>query len=139
MVTSSLPLGIHPAVLRTDFTDDDAWMSLQTAVQQPSSEGFEANVEFIDDPSVDGMDTHALRAAIPSSYHHTFLIVADRETFATAAHHLLVLDVHSGGTDEFRTDPAGVQAIENNLAIANMDFRDFAAAAQSAGGVFTGF
>ena len=39
----------------------------------------EANVEFIDDPSVDGMDTQALRAGIPSSYAHTFLIVADRD------------------------------------------------------------
>jgi hypothetical protein len=139
MVTSSVPLANSPAVLRADFSDDEAWRSLQAAVQQPSPEGFEANVEFIDDPSVEEMDTEALRAAIPSSYSYSFLVIAGRDTFADAARPLLILDLQPGGTDEFRTVPAGVQAIENNLSLANMDFRDFADTARASGGVFTGF
>jgi hypothetical protein len=44
----------------------------------------------------------------------------------------------SGVGGEFRALPSEVQAIENNLSIANMDFGDFASTVDG-GGVFRGF
>jgi hypothetical protein len=54
-------------------------------------------------------------------------------------HPLVVIDLHEEHASEpFRSVPRGVQAIENNLLIANLDFRDFATAVDEHG-VFRGF
>ena len=129
-------------VLRTDFSDKSAWDAVRDQIQQPSAEGFMANVEFIDDRVFDGLDKQQLLAAVPKDYPHTFVIVVDRQTLSDAERPLLVVNLYDGlGSEvgeEFRTLPSEIQAIENNLSIANMDFADFAGAVDRAG-VFRGF
>jgi len=46
--------------------------------------------------------------------------------------------LYEGSGREFRAVPSQIQAIENNLSIANMDFEEFAESADESG-VFRGF
>jgi hypothetical protein len=39
-----------PLVIGTDFTDDEAWKAVGTAIRQPSEDDFLACVEFLDEP-----------------------------------------------------------------------------------------
>jgi hypothetical protein len=55
-----------------------------------------------------------------------------------AEHPFLVLDLLDERGRSFRALPREIQAIENNLSIANMDFSEFADSAGS-DGVFRGF
>jgi len=137
-----LPVTNASPVLRTDFSDQAAWEAVRDQIQRPSAEGFLANVEFIDDRVFDGLNKQQLLAAVPKDYPHTFIIVVDRRTLSDAERPLLVVNLYDGlGSEvgeEFLTLPSEIQAIENNLSIANMDFADFAGAVDS-GGVFRGF
>ncbi|WP_374558264.1 hypothetical protein [Micromonospora sp. RHAY321] len=66
-------------------------------------------------------------------------VVVDAVTVSLSERPLLVVNLNEGyETGPFRALPRQVQAIENNLSIANMDFHEFA---RSAGpdGVFRGF
>src|SRR5436190_13043794 len=59
-------------------------------------------------------------------------------TIRTQDHSVLVISLYEGSGDQFRAVPSAVQAIENNLSIANMDFEEFAGAVDSSG-IFRGF
>lgn len=137
-----LPATNASPVLRTDFSDDATWEAICDEMQQPSSEGFEAHVELIDDPKFDGLSKEQLLAAVPKDYPHAFIIVVDRKAITDKEHPVLIVNLCDGlGSEvgaEFRSLPSEVHAIENNLSIANMDFGDFAGAVD-ANGVYRGF
>lgn len=101
-----------------------------------------AAVEFVDDDTFAGMDEDAIVASLPGRYPHSFphpvLFVVDALTAASADHPVLVVDLHERPESSFRSTPRGIQAIENNLSIANMDFAEFAAAVDD-DGVYRGF
>ncbi len=69
---------------------------------------------------------------------HSFVIVVDRTAITHPEHAVLVIDLFADANPTLRALPSTVQAIENNLSIANMDFEEFAAAAED-DGVFRGF
>ena len=66
------------------------------------------------------------------------MIIVDRTAITHPEHALLVLDLFEESGQIFRALPAAVQAIENNLSIANMDFAEFAENCDPEG-VFRGF
>jgi hypothetical protein len=130
-------------VVRVDFSDDAVWAQLKDEVLSPTVEGFGANVEFVEDRALAGLDETALVGAMPklypSRYEHPVIFVVDSATISLPEHPLLVIDLQEEDACEpFRSTPRQVQAIENNLSIANMDFDDFADAADG-DGVFRGF
>ena len=138
-----LPTTSDATVLRTDFSDQAAWEAVRDAIRRPSPEGFEAYVEFVDDKAFAGWTTRQLLAAVPAGYPHAFVVVVDRKAIADPQHPLLVVNLCDDGRGsaagaEFRALPAQVQSIENNLSIANMDFAEFASAADP-DGVLRGF
>jgi hypothetical protein len=136
-----LPITSDSPVLRTDFSDQPSWEAVCEAIGQPSDEGFQAYVEFIDDRAFEGLTKQQLLAAIPAEYPHTFIIVVDRKSISDAEHPLLVVNLYDGlGSEvgeEFRALPSQIHAIQNNLSIANVDFSDFAGAVDG-DGVFRG-
>ena len=138
----NLPETSDSPVLRTDFSDDAAWEAVCDEIRQPSAEGFEAYVEFIDDRAFEGLSKQPLLAAIPEGYPHTFIIIVDHKAISDAEHSVLVVNLYDGlGSEagaEFRALPSEIQGIQNNLSIANMDFAEFAGAVDSEG-VFRGF
>ena len=123
-------------LLRTDFSDQEAWDAIRKEVMEPV-DGFYANVDFIDDPEFAGITTDALISLIPRTMRHSFIVVADKEAMQ-GEHLLLVVDLLREQGREFRAEPSQIQGIENNLSISNMDFAEFAENCDPEG-VFRGF
>src|SRR4051794_849582 len=91
-----LPTTNASPVLRTDFSDNATWEAICEEMQQPSSEGFEAHVELIDDPQFDGLSKQQLLAAVPIDYPHTFVVVVDRKAIVDKDHPVLVVNLYDG-------------------------------------------
>jgi hypothetical protein len=130
-------------VIRADFSGGALWEELQDEIRRPTEEGLQANVEFVEDQTLADLDETTLVAAFPrrfpSDYRHSVIFVVNAVTVSSAEHPLLVIDLHEEEGDRpFRCLPRQVQAIENNLSISNMDFFEFARAAD-ADGIFRGF
>ena len=129
-------------VLRTDFADQAVWARLKKEMVSPTEEGFTAAVEFVDDDAFAGFDEDAIVRSLPGRYPHSFphpvLFVVDALTVGSADHPVLVIDLHDKPEPSFRSVPRGIQAIENNLSIANMDFAEFATAVDD-DGIYRGF
>lgn len=134
--------GILPAtpcalVLRTDFSDDAAWDAVCAASAAESPEGFSASLSFVSDPAFAGMTVEQVAALTTASY-RTFLFIVDRVTITDPEMPLAVVDVHDQPGRWFRVVPGRTWSIENNLSLANMNFREFADHADP-DGVFRGF
>jgi hypothetical protein len=134
-----IPQTEHALVLRTDFSDQTAWDEICTEIQKPVGIlRFRAYVEFLDDVAYTDITTDQLLRLIPHDYNHSFIIVADRTAMTHADHPLQIIELFWQPGQELRALPSQVQAIENNLSIANMDFEEFAEAVDP-DGVFRGF
>lgn len=129
-------------VLRTDFADGALWERLKAEITSPNEEGFLPTVEFVNDRRFDGVGESDVIAGLPGRYPHAYphpvLFVVDAVTAGSPEHPILVLDAHDEPEPPFRSTPRGIQSIENNLSIANMDFEEFAAAVDP-DGIFRGF
>jgi hypothetical protein len=131
-----LPESNQALVVRADFSDDAAWATVCSIIRAPV-DGFFAYVDFVDDPAFDGVTVDQL-VELGRDVSRSFLIVADATTMTDAERSLLIIDVFEEPGTTFRAIPSQIQGIENNLSIANMDFREFAESAD-ADGVFRGF
>ena len=121
-----LPKSDNSLLLRTDFTDEAAWTALCEAAQEESDEGFQARVDCISDLAYDGLTVKQLVALAPKGGDHSFAFVVDRISLTNPEHPVLVVDLYHEPGRTFRVIPSEMWAIENNLAISNMDFFDFA-------------
>lgn len=134
-----LPRSQAALVIRTDFSNDEAWEAIGAAILQPTEEGFGAQVEFVDDGAYRGVTKQQLVKLIPQDDQRPFFfMIVDDVTVRSPEHPILVVDLWREPGREFRAVPAAVQAVENNLSIANMDFAEFADSVD-ADGVFRGF
>jgi hypothetical protein len=125
-------------LVRTDFTDDSAWEQVSSEAQQETADGFRAYVEVVSDPAFDGLSWEAVKAAVPADDDEgAVLFIADSATFASGGHPILVVDLLED-RPPFRCIPSQLWSVENNLSIANMDWEEFADAADDAG-IFRGF
>ena len=138
----SVPRTEYAAVIRTDFTDGNAWKSICEAIVKPvvliPGYEFRANVDFVDEPFLGGLSLEELLRLIPKSYPHTFLFVVDHMALSHPDQPILVVDLYTEPGRTFRVIPSELGSIENNLSIANMDFAEFADAVDI-DGVFRGF
>ena len=133
-----LPSSGNPPVVRTDFSNEDAWSDIRRVIGAPVGEHrFLANVNFVDDREYEEAGKEALLPLLEAARpHHGFAMLVDHAAIVRPDHPLLVIDVESGR--EFRAIPGTVQSIENNLSLGNMDFEEFADSVD-ADGVFCGF
>jgi hypothetical protein len=131
-----IPTTDNTPLFRTGFRDDAAWVALCVAVETPNADGFQAYISLIDDPAFADADPAVLIANSQSAPPHALIILADTGAFQAPEHPLLCIDWHTGRG--LRVIASELWSIENNLSIANMDFADFANAADS-DGVFRGF
>ena len=124
-------------VLRTDFTDDAAWSRVCSEIQEPVGE-FQAYVECVSDREYDGVQPDQLVALAALGPYRGYVFVVDRTTLTHAEHPVLVVDLDDEPGRTFRVVPRRMWSVENNLSLANMDFRDFADSVD-ADGIFRGF
>lgn len=129
----------NPLVLRIDFSSQAAWEAICAEIQKPVGIfRFRANVEFLDNTEYKDITKEQLLGLVPQDYNHSFLVVVDQPAISHPDHPLLIVDLYRGFGNEFRAIPSQIQAIENNLSIANMDFEEFAEAVDE-DGIFRGF
>jgi hypothetical protein len=125
-------------VIRTDFTDEATWKQIQRGVAATNTMGFSANVRFINEKQYSGLTGQEILQRVPGLNEYGCIFVADATAMSAVEHHLLVLDPADPQGKTFRVIPSEAWGVENNLAIANMDYSEFVDAADP-DGVFRGF
>jgi Domain of unknown function (DUF6924) len=132
-----LPATSKSLVLRTDFSDAPTWEQICAAIQQPQTEDkFQAMVECISDPAFAGLTPENLVSLSESD--RSFVFLVDSETISNREHPVLAVDLFHDPGRTFRVIPSEMWGVENNLSLSNMDFFEFADAADE-DGVFRGF
>jgi hypothetical protein len=132
-------------LIRTDFSDDDAWRAVCQAACALDPDGFQAQLGLVDDRQLDGAAVEALLELVDREY----FFVADTRTIANPEHAILVVNNVDPFEDDdpeftvargetFRVIPSKVWGPQNNLEAANMDFVEFASSTDD-DGVFRGF
>jgi hypothetical protein len=123
-----LPEPKSAVVVRTDFSDDQAYEALRNELLAPvGPERFVAHLVFLSDARYKGCTPKQLTAAAPKGEDKRgFLFVIDTVAITSKEHHVLVLDTHDKPGRWFRAIPRMVQSIENNLEILNIFFHEFA-------------
>jgi len=98
---------------------------------------FYAHVEFLENADLRNLSKEDLLARVPADDNHSFLIAVDSTAIAHPDFPIMVIDVRAVRGRRFRAIAAEIQAIENNLSIANMDFFEFAGSVDKEG-IFRG-
>lgn len=146
--------GCTPLV-RTDFSDDSAWARIVRAAMAPVDFGgdgsrdaddlgvgdndYVPNISAVDDSTFEGITGDSLGGSWPEGDVVGYVLLADRASVADLHDLTLIyVDLYDQPGRSFRCAVSEIASIEANLAIANMDFEDFA---DSIGpdGVFRGF
>jgi hypothetical protein len=136
-----IPQTPDPVVVRTDFENQQAWDAICEVIRAPVHEGnetFHSYVEFIESAEYRDLSVEELLQTLPPDYEHNLLFVVDGTCVSKPDFPILVVDLCKSRGRSFRAVPTQIQSIENNLSIANMDFEEFAEAADE-NGIFRGF
>ncbi|MEQ3553383.1 hypothetical protein WIS52_23175 [Pseudonocardia nematodicida] len=136
----SLPAVGGTALIRTDFSDDDAWEAARTRLTVPDVSGFSADLGVIDELRfAEATATALLELATPAwARGRSCLFVVDAVTLSSSELPVLVLGLRDDDRGRtFRAAGDQVAQLEINLALSNMDFSEFARATED--GVHRGF
>ncbi len=129
--------GENTLVLRTDFSDDAAWKSLCTNIQNPDDE-FGASVDFVSHPKYDGLSVAQIHSLFSKDSPLSFAFIIDRIALSHPDRPILVINLHDKSGRTFRVIPSELGNVENNLSLGNMGFDEFANAVDKEG-IFRGF
>jgi len=139
---SFLPTSAMPFI-RADFADEETWKEIKRLVARPNEQGYVANVGYVEDRTLAGLDEAALvkrfPKVYPEEYYHPVVFVADAAAMSPPDYPILVLNLNKrDDAPPFRSVPREIGSLEANLSLSNMDFYEFARGA-GADGVFRGF
>lgn len=132
------PADLTTLVLRTDFRDDAAWEALRAALD--AADGLSCATR-VSDPQFAGVGIAALlaeEAAAAEDEAVCEVFLADATTLADPEHRLLAVDLSTEPGRTVRIPARRYPDMSANLSIANMDFAEFADAADLSG-TFRGF
>jgi hypothetical protein len=130
----SFPSTEDPLVLRTDYSNDEAWESIRRQIITPQlPDGFMAYVAFAEHPGLERRTEPQVIAASRKGYEHLIIFIVDSTTLHHPEHPILCLGLKSDEGKRVRVIPAEMWAIQNNLTIANMDFESFSESADHDG------
>ncbi|MGW4222783.1 DUF6924 domain-containing protein [Streptomyces bauhiniae] len=131
-------------VIRTDYTDEPAWLALMATLPQQ-------HIHFIDAPSWSGATVDDVLTATRDADDLSVVFLADTTTMRSAPPTLLALTTLTRDDCEddedyarltesgpsFRTTPTGIPDIHANLTLGNLGFEEYAAwAGESPDGVY---
>ncbi|GAA0330508.1 hypothetical protein NE235_21315 [Actinoallomurus spadix] len=131
---------MYPLVIRTDFTDDDAWNRVVEQLRMPWVDDEPVTPYLVSDPRyADASIERVLkdvRTAMPGSSRPTAIFITDSTTMRGPDHPLLAVSTEwdgepfeedeEGFVTQFRLLPNAAIEISTNLGLANMDWEDFA-------------
>lgn len=124
-------------LLRTDFSDDAGWVALCALLREPV-DGFEAEFSCVSDHVFDGLAEGDIARLTHEDGEAYYALLADAEAISGSEHSVLAVDMSEDSRRMFRVIPSEVYDFLANLEIGNLDFHDFAEAADE-DGVFRGF
>jgi hypothetical protein len=140
MVTLLHPDDLTSLVIRTEFGDDVAWEMLQAAIDSSHEQAYRF-ATYVSDPAFAGVTVQALvhtDSAASEDRKVAYLFVADETCLTDREHRLLAVDLHTEPGRTFRVPPRWFAEVSANLSITNMDFAEFADAADDSS-TFRGF
>ncbi len=106
-----------------------------------TAQNLTATGTVIDDVDYAGLSVAQLIELKPSGEQrgeHSFAFLADATSHTNPEHPILVVELRENPGQVFRVIPTELWSVENNLALGNMDFKDFAQSVD-ADGVFRGW
>jgi hypothetical protein len=80
----TLPEGEGALVIRTDFTNQQAWDDVCALIRSWVPEGLLTDVRVVDDPGYQGITTEQLLALVPDNGEYPYIAVADALTTASS-------------------------------------------------------
>ncbi|WP_265736677.1 DUF6924 domain-containing protein [Streptantibioticus cattleyicolor] len=130
---------LSPLVIRTDFSDEDAWNQVVTRLGEPWMDNI-PEPHLVCEPAYDGVPAErvlkAVRAALPEPDLPGAVFIADATTMRHKAHPPLAVSTEWDGepfepdeeafVTQFRIRPDAAIEVSCNLGIGTMDFEDFA-------------
>ncbi|MEU6946540.1 hypothetical protein ABZ957_15110 [Streptomyces sp. NPDC046316] len=132
------PDDLTSLVLRTDFGDEGAWDAVRVALD---SAGEYSHATYVSELRFAGVGVAALmaeEAAADEDEQIVYMFLADAATMKDPGHPLLAVDLADEPGRTFRVPARWFPDISANLSIANMDFAEFADAADGSG-TYRGF
>ncbi|MFC8176312.1 DUF6924 domain-containing protein [Streptomyces sp. NPDC057235] len=132
------PDDLTSLVLRTDFGDEGAWDSVRTALDAADEYPHATYVSELRFADVGVQTLTAEEAAADEDEQIVYMFLADATTMEDPGHPLLAVDLSDEPGRTFRVPARWFPDISANLSIANMDFAEFADAADESG-TFRGF
>ncbi|MFF4188525.1 DUF6924 domain-containing protein [Streptomyces sp. NPDC001691] len=132
------PDDLNSLVLRTDFSDEVAWDAVRTALDAADEY---SHATFVSDLRFDRVSVQSLldeESAAEEDDQITYLFVADSTTMTDPDRPLLAVDLGDEPGRTVRVPPRWFPDISANLSLGNMDFAEFADAADDSG-TFRGF
>ena len=127
------PADLTSLVLRTDFSDDQAWETLQTTINLSCE--YQC-ATYVSDQAYASVSIQALIEVHSSggdADYIGYLFLADAVTMRDLEQLLLAVDLSWEPGRAFRVPPRWYADISANLTIANMGFDEFADAADASG------
>ncbi|MEV7618364.1 hypothetical protein [Streptomyces sp. NPDC089799] len=132
------PDDLTSLVLRTDFGDDGAWDAVRAALDAADEY---CHATYVSELRFAGVGVRALvdeEAAADEEAQIIHVFLADAATMEDPHHSLLAVDLSDEPGRTFRLPAQWFPDVSANLSIANMDFAEFADAADESG-TFRGF
>ncbi|MFI1655019.1 DUF6924 domain-containing protein [Streptomyces sp. NPDC020472] len=132
------PDDLTSLVLRTDFGDDSAWDAVRAALD---AAGEHPHATYVSELRHAGVEVRSLvdeETAADENDQIGDVFLADATTMNDPDHPLLAVDLSDEPGRTFRVPAQWFPDISANLSIANMDFAEFADAADGSG-TFRGF
>lgn len=123
-----------PAVVRTDFTNNEWWQQVkaviiegaedESPIDDPDADRATWYFAFIDDAEYTGATPDELRQAVPDGVYQKVLFIVDSSTFSDPDRVIRAVNVHSGA--EFRLLPELAFIVWTNLFQGNLSFDELA-------------
>lgn len=132
------PDDLTSLVLRTDFDDEGAWDAVRAALDAAD---VYPHATYVSEVRLAGVGIQTLvddEAGADEGDQNTYVFLADAVTMRDPDHSLLAVDLSDEPGRTFRVPARWFPDVSANLSIANMDFAEFADAADGTG-TFRGF
>ncbi len=125
-------------IVRTDFTDDDAWAEAWrdiTLRRQYWDDAVVLDSTLVDLPEFDGWTGPELAALLATADSHAVVLTVDAVTLTSPEHPVLVTEIDPESREPrfFRATPHALLDVVIQLSIANMDWEDFSEYADADG------
>ena len=113
-------------VLRTDFSDDDAWERVCEAIRNPEDEDFKnPEVDYVSDLYFDGKTAKEITPlALRWMAWHNHLFVVDKKTLTDRKNRVLVIDLDEEPGRTARVKPSDVSTIFVQLSTCNASWEE---------------